>query len=58
MDWNRDGKEDWRDDAFISTVLNSEEDTKLDPSERWSPSGAGFGWLLIIIALIIISFFF
>lgn len=57
MDWNGDGKHDWKDDAFIHTVLHSDDDSpKIDPSAKWSPSGGT--WAIIIIVLIIISFFF
>ena len=57
MDWNGDGKQDWHDDAFIHTVLHSDDDSpEIDPAAKWTPSGGV--WVAIIIALIILSFFF
>lgn len=57
MDWNGDGKHDWHDDAFIHTVINSDDDSpEIDPAAKWTPSGGT--WAIIIIALIVISFFF
>ncbi len=59
IDWNGDGKYDHYDDAFIHTVLYSDDDSpKLDPAEKWSPSDSGPGWILGVIAIIVISFFF
>ena len=60
MDWNGDGKHDWHDDAFLYAVTHSEDDSSdSDPNSHRSPSvGTGSGWAIVIIALIILSFFF
>lgn len=60
MDWNGDGKHDWHDDAFIHTVIHSDDNASNDdPNSHWSPSpNVSTGVAIALIALIIISFFF
>lgn len=47
MDWNRDGKQDWRD-GFITHKLLS------DPGER-PPSGPGSGCLTALLAMLTLA---
>jgi hypothetical protein len=47
MDWNNDGKHDWKDDAIFHNVIESDEKAK--PSTRsagGSNSSAGHGGLI------------
>lgn len=61
MDWNGDGKHDWHDDAYIFTVLhsNNEKDEESDdPNYHWSPEpGTVLGWVIAIVVLMILGFF-
>ena len=57
MDWNGDGKHDWHDDAFIYTVVHSDDEPfDDDPSTHWLPSGGC--WLVLAILAMLIFFFF
>lgn len=57
MDWNGDGKNDWKDDMLFYMAINADDDNdKIDPAAKWTPSGGT--WVIIVIALIIISLFF
>ena len=51
MDWNNDGKHDWKDDAIFHNVINSDEkeDSNKNCSAGGSNSSAGRGGLISTI---------
>lgn len=50
MDWNNDGKHDWKDDAIFHNVINSDEkDKSNNHSAGGLDSSAGRGGLISII---------
>ena len=54
MDWNNDGKHDWKDDAIFHNVIDSsgKDNSKNTHSGRGSNSSAGQGgWISTIVAL-------
>ena len=58
MDWNNDGKHDWKDDAIFHNVIDSGEKDKSNNahSSRGSTSSAGQGgWISTIVSLAYLS---
>ena len=54
MDWNNDGKHDWKDDAIFHNVIDSgdKDESKNTHVGRGSNSSAGQGgWISTILAL-------
>ncbi len=51
MDWNNDGKHDWKDDAIFHNVINSDEkeESNKNRSPGSSNSSAGRGGLISTI---------
>ena len=57
MDWNGDGKHDWRDDALFNNVIDSNNSSSKN-RYNGSNSSSGMEWVAILFILAIISFFF
>ena len=58
MDWNNDGKHDWKDDAIFHNVINSDEkeDSNKNRSAGSSNSSAGrSGLISTIVSLAYLS---
>lgn len=54
MDWNRDGKHDWKDDAFYNNVISSLESDG-DSDNSYSESKPGVNpWLMILLIVCLI----
>lgn len=59
MDWNGDGKHDWKDDAIFHNVINSDSNSSNSPSGGSSSGGSGSTFYLsqlgkVVIVLVVI----
>ena len=63
MDWNNDGKHDWKDDAFYHNVVSDDVNKKSENSNNSynggnsssSSSGLGVVWFLVLFIVWILS---
>ena len=64
MDWNNDGKHDWKDDAFYNNVIapdnkshasshNTGSGNKNSNNTHYSSSGSSNGWAWFIIICVV-----
>ena len=53
MDWNGDGKHDWKDDAIFHNVINSSEDksNKSAPQKTTMQTGDGGGLAINLLCM-------
>ena len=54
MDWNHDGKHDWKDDAFYHNVVSDDANKKCESSSSSSGS-SGAVWFLVLFIVWIFS---
>lgn len=52
MDWNGDGKHDWKDGVYYNLVINPTDDTDMDESEKYNGANP-IVVILIIVCLVL-----
>lgn len=51
MDWNNDGKHDWKDDSIFHNVIDSDSGKNKPPSNQPSSHSGCSGWISTLVAL-------